>query len=336
MSSSEPLLGTTSEPLVTIAIPTFERAELLRDCVQSALAQTYKNIEVIVSDNASPDHTQDILREFDDTRLRVVRQEKNIGLLPNWNFCLAAAKGKYVFVVSDDDRVAPWLVERCVKVTKEQPEIPIVVALSDFQAESTGQTRPALTSRALETGICDGTDILLEYLKGDIDVLASCSVMLRTEASREKGGYPLDFPHTADIAAWSPLLFMGKAGFVNQTCATCYSHGQSETSRLSTEQLLSDGWRVSERISRLACQNVKDVLKRRTIQMEARRCFAGRGFTILSEFRRNGGTLQKIVNFVWRFRHDLSEVDTAVILQFIAIVLCPRPIADRLRRIKQT
>lgn len=333
MSPLEASLKSMDYPLVTIAIPTFNRAALLRECVQSALMQTYENIEVVVLDNASPDYTQEVLREFDDKKLRVITQKTNIGLLPNWNACLAAAKGEYVVVLSDDDRVAPWLIERCVSAVRGRPDIPIVVALSDFHTEVTGRARPATTSRSFTTGIWPGTDILLEYLKGDIDVLASCSIMMRTEASRAQGGFPLDFPHTADVAAWARLLFLGEAGFVNEACATCYSHGQSETSRLGTEQLLSDGWKVSGLISHLAGQHVKDLLKRHIIQLQARRCFAGRGFTILSEYRRNGGNLQKIVNFVWRFRRDLSKVDFTIILRFIAIVLCPRPIADRLRRL---
>src|SRR4051794_12551277 len=80
-------------PFVTIAIPTFNRADLLVDCLRSALAQTYSAFEVVVSDNASTDHTQEVLSRFTDRRLRVIRQDRNIGLLPNWNACLAAAKG---------------------------------------------------------------------------------------------------------------------------------------------------------------------------------------------------------------------------------------------------
>ncbi|XIA62295.1 glycosyltransferase family 2 protein [Bradyrhizobium sp. TZ2] len=61
---------------MTIAIPTFNRAALLKDCVQSALSQTYTNIEVLVSDNASTDDTTKVLREFSDNRLRILRQKK--------------------------------------------------------------------------------------------------------------------------------------------------------------------------------------------------------------------------------------------------------------------
>lgn len=336
MSPSEGSPKSMNRPFVTIAIPTYDRAELLRGCVQSVLAQTYENIEIVVSDNASPDNTPDVLREFDDKRLRVIRQERNIGLLPNWNACLAAAKGEYIVVLSDDDRIDPWMVERCVRLVIDRPDLPIVVALSDFHMEATGHTRPAILSQSFATGIYPGPDILLEYLKGNINVLASCSMLMQTAATRAQGGFPLDFSHTADIAAWARLLFMGDVGFVNEACATCYSHGQSETSRLGTEQLLSDGWKVSGLISHLANLHERDVHKRHVIHAQAQRCFAGRGFTILSEYRRNGANLQKVVNFAWRFRHDLSKVDTAVILRFVAIMLCPRPIADRLRRIIQT
>src|SRR5688572_6876713 len=90
------------KPRFTIAIPTFNRAGLLKNCVASALDQTYPDFEVIVSDNASEDATQDVLAEFDDRRLRVIRHQTNIGLIPNWNTCLDAARGEFVIIVSDD------------------------------------------------------------------------------------------------------------------------------------------------------------------------------------------------------------------------------------------
>jgi glycosyltransferase involved in cell wall biosynthesis len=319
-----------TDPLVTVAIPTFNRASLLRECVASALSQTYSNFEVLVSDNASTDDTQEMLSEFTDSRLRVVRQPTNIGLLPNWNACLENARGDYVVVVSDDDTIAPWLLERCIALVRDHPQIPIVVALSDLHLASRGQTYAARTSRYLQTGIQDGTDILLAYLRGEIGVIATCSVMLRTEAVRAGGGFPLDFPATADVAAWAPLLFLGEAGFVNEACATWYSHGGSETARLNVERLLCDGWKVADLISHLARQHTKDVARRHSIQLLSRRCFATRGFTALSDYRRKGGGLQNIVNFLWRFRRRFSKVGMTAVVRFAAIILCPRAIADKM------
>src|SRR5215510_863870 len=94
-----------NEPLVTIAIPTFNRAQWLKDCILSALAQSYSRYELIVSDNASTDQTPAALAEFDDRRLRVLRHERNLGPVANWNACVQHAKGDYIVVVPDDDRI---------------------------------------------------------------------------------------------------------------------------------------------------------------------------------------------------------------------------------------
>ena len=118
-----------NDPLVTIAIPTFNRASWLRDCVRAALAQSYQRLEVVVSDNASTDETAAVLDEFSDRRLRVVRQRENIGPTPNWNACLAQAKGDYIVFLPDDDRISPWLLERCIALIRSEPQIPVIMAL---------------------------------------------------------------------------------------------------------------------------------------------------------------------------------------------------------------
>ena len=331
---SETAFGSAGGPLITIAIPTFNRAALLRECVQSALSQTYENVEVLVSNNASPDDTGEVLREFNDKRLRVLTQETNIGLLPNWNACLAAARGEYLFCISDDDRISPWLLERCVDAIGEQ-QVPIVVALSDIHLSSLGRTRPARTSRRIASGLQNGTDVLLEFLTDQITV-TMCSVMVRTEALRSRGGFPLDFPHTADVAAWAPLLFEGKVGFVNEACATYNFHEDSETCRLSVAQVLGDGWKVANLISRIADERINVASLRQELKLQARHCFSRRALVFLTYNRSHGASLLETLMLAWRFRGDLMMVDKLSILKFAAIVLCPRPIVERLRHLKKT
>jgi glycosyltransferase involved in cell wall biosynthesis len=332
MSSSSESAG---RPLITVAIPTFNRAALLRSCVQSALLQTYENIEILVSDNASEDDTAEVLQEFTDKRLRVIRQEANIGLLPNWNTCLAAARGEYVVLVCDDDRIHPRLIERCVDVIGKQTQVPIVVALNNFHMSSSGHTRPARASKRIGSGLRDGMDVLMEFLTDEITV-ANCSVMMRTEILRSRGGFPLDYPHTADVAAWAPLLFGGKVGFVNEAWSTVNFHADSETGRLSAVQILSDGWRVANLISELAEERVKVVSERREIELQARRCFSRRALLFLAYYRSSGAGLSEILALVWRFRSDLVTVNKLSVLKFAAVILCPRPIAERLRYLKQS
>ena len=164
------------DPLITIGIPTFNRASLLRRCVAAALAQSYQHFEVLVSNNASTDETAHVLACFDDRRLRVVKQERNIGLIPNWNACLAEAKGEYIVFVSDDDLVAPWLLDRCIDVVRSEPDVPIVIALSDISFSS-GYKLPAMINRKLGTGVWDGTDVLREVLDGSV-FAPMCTIMI--------------------------------------------------------------------------------------------------------------------------------------------------------------
>jgi glycosyltransferase involved in cell wall biosynthesis len=334
MSPSGTAFEPAGGPLITIAIPTFNRAELLKGCIQSALSQTYENIEILVSDNASTDDTAKVLRDFNDKRLRAVRQETNVGLLPNWNACLAAAGGEYVVFVSDDDRISPWFVERCVDVIGKQSQVPIVVALSNFHICSSGHTKPARTSKHIGSGLRNGIDVLLEYLT-DKTTVAMCSVMMRTEVLRSRGGIPLDLPHTADVATWAPLLFEGKVGFVNEGCATAYFHKSSETARLSVAQVVSDGGKMANLISRLAEERIKVASLRQELKLQAKRCFARRALVCLADHRSAGVSLLEIFKFLWRLRGDLMIANKSSVLRFAAIMLCPKPIAERLRYLRR-
>lgn len=92
-------------PKVSILIPTYNRAEFLSICVESALAQDYPNLEVIVSDNASQDNTTQLMQKYGaDPRVRYYRNDTNLGVFPNWERLLYEyATGEYGKLLCDDD-----------------------------------------------------------------------------------------------------------------------------------------------------------------------------------------------------------------------------------------
>lgn len=103
-------------PLVTIAIPTYNRANLyLTQAIESAINQTYPNLEIIISDNCSTDDTEMVIRSFKDPRIRYFRQEKNIGGNNNFNFCLKQARGEYFLLLMDDDLIDSDFIETCMR-----------------------------------------------------------------------------------------------------------------------------------------------------------------------------------------------------------------------------
>lgn len=128
------------EPVVVIGIPTYNRSALLRRCIGSALAQTYPDIRVVVSDNASTDDTRQFCEGLarDDARLRYMRQERNIGGTGNFNALLRLADGELFMWLADDDWIAPDYVERCVQELLAHPTAVAACGLSQYD---TGERR---------------------------------------------------------------------------------------------------------------------------------------------------------------------------------------------------
>lgn len=117
-----------SQPLVSIGIPTYNRMELLKRSIKSALIQEYENIEVIVSDNASTDETRNVCLSFrdKDVRLKYFRQQKNVGPNANFDAVLKEASGQYFMWLGDDDWIDASYVSSCVQQFASDPTMALV------------------------------------------------------------------------------------------------------------------------------------------------------------------------------------------------------------------
>ena len=121
-------------PLVSVGIPTFNRPEGLRQTLACIARQTYRNLEIIVSDNASPDNaTERIVREFmaTDSRIRYFRQPSNIGPTNNFQFTLDKAQGEYFLWAADDDLCEPDFVQVLIDCMETDAEI--ALAMTDVK-----------------------------------------------------------------------------------------------------------------------------------------------------------------------------------------------------------
>jgi glycosyltransferase involved in cell wall biosynthesis len=109
------------EPLVTIGVPVFNGENSILSALNSIMDQSYKNLEIIVSDNCSTDSTGFILENFakDNPKVRVIRQVENIGLTNNFNFLASQANGKYFMWAAHDDTRDPTYVAKCVSKLEE-------------------------------------------------------------------------------------------------------------------------------------------------------------------------------------------------------------------------
>lgn len=109
----------------SITIPAYKQ-RYLYEAIESCLAQTYEDFEVIIVDDASPEDLRSVVEQFNDGRIRFYRNEKNCGALnvvDNWNICLSYAKGDYVICMGDDDRLLPNCLEDYAKLIEKYPGI---------------------------------------------------------------------------------------------------------------------------------------------------------------------------------------------------------------------
>lgn len=116
---------TEAVPRLSIGLPVYNGEKYLAESLDALLGQTYDDYELIISDNASTDATDEICRDYaaHDTRIRYVRQPRNIGACPNHNYTFHLARGEYFKWASHDDLYARNLLERCVEALVARPEV---------------------------------------------------------------------------------------------------------------------------------------------------------------------------------------------------------------------
>ena len=119
-------MSTASSPRVTVAIPTRNRAEMLRGCLQSVLDQTFTDFEIVVSDNASTDHTAEVVASFKDPRIHYSPLDSNIGLYGNLSRGFRLGTAPYLSILCDDDFMLPRNLERKVESLDQNPEVGMV------------------------------------------------------------------------------------------------------------------------------------------------------------------------------------------------------------------
>lgn len=121
------------QPLVSILIPNYNYGHYLRNCLDSVLAQTYPNIEVILRDNASTDDSFDIAMEYyhkfkeRGIYFSIHKNKYNYGSDKNTNLCIGDCTGEFLYILASDDSVEPTFIEKCVSVLEKNPNVIMVM-----------------------------------------------------------------------------------------------------------------------------------------------------------------------------------------------------------------
>ena len=134
-----PPLLSGREPLVSVIMPVYNAEKYLAEAVSSILSQTWQRFELIIVDDASTDATCDVIRSFSDPRIRMLKNDQNIGIAQTTNRAIKCSSGEYLALMDDDDISLPHRLEAQVTWLENNPEI-MILGTGSGLIDSEGKT----------------------------------------------------------------------------------------------------------------------------------------------------------------------------------------------------
>jgi len=195
------------DPKISVLIPCFRQARFLPEALDSVLRQDFHDLEVITSDDASPDNTYSVLQDYAarDPRIRIFHQPSNLGMVANWNFCLRQARGEAVKLMGGDDRLDR---SDCLSrqwQSLQTPGVALAASARWIIGESSNKIEPIVN---LLSGIFSQDKIIPKILEHQDNLIGEpvCCLFRRSDAVR---GFSETIKQNTDIEMWLHLLQKG-------------------------------------------------------------------------------------------------------------------------------
>ena len=170
MELFEPIIDDFNQPLVSVLVYNYNYGRYLEACLNSVIQQSYKNIEIVFSDNASTDSSWEIAMDFVARypgKMTVVRNARNLGPGENYHNCVKVMRGNYCVVLGSDDMLMPTFVEQCVNVFRKNAHIAFVMThCAVIDAEGNRQDDPPFYNQSC---VINGQDQAAVYMMAAVN-----------------------------------------------------------------------------------------------------------------------------------------------------------------------
>jgi len=212
-------------PLVSIMIPNRNHSAYLGQCIESALAQTWENKEIVVLDNCSDDNSVQVASRYTSEGVRVCRNPRNI-INNSYKVLVTLTEGKYNLLLCADDLIKPTFVEKCVNVLERHPEVGYVHCERDYIDPAGNVTD--LDPFYNRSFIAPGESALPIYMLTDVAQPSQCVV--RRATFMQILGYETEIDHTnADKDLWFRLSLVSDYAYIREKLALIRIHQARET-----------------------------------------------------------------------------------------------------------
>jgi glycosyltransferase involved in cell wall biosynthesis len=214
-------------PKVSVVLPVWNAERYLAGAIESVLAQTFTDFELLIVDDGSTDGSAALIRRYRDRRIRRIENEKNLGVTRSLNLGLELARGRYVARMDADDLCAPERLERQVAFLDAHPGVALVASRARW-VDALGAEIGVIDTPA------DGETLRRRLRRGNWIVHGT--VMMRAEAVRALGGYNESMERAEDYDLWLRLSERHQIAALPALLYTWRDHGGSVSRRHLEQQ----------------------------------------------------------------------------------------------------
>ena len=214
-------------PIVSIIVPTYNRSNLVVRAIKSVLTQSFTDFELIVVDDASTDDTQQLIAEIKDTRIKIIRHEKNKGAPVARNTGIKSSIGEYIGFLDDDDEWLPEKLEKQLKLYKTSGN-EVGLIYSGFYFVSARNNRVLSNVTPNKKG-----NLYSDLLRRNI--LGSPTPLIKRYCFDKAGLFDETLPSCQDWDMWIRISKFYKFDFVSDALSNVYVHGRQISTNLNAK-----------------------------------------------------------------------------------------------------
>ena len=223
---------------MSICIPVYNAEKTIKKTIDSAIMQTYKNIEITIIDNGSTDCTVDIIKRIKDHRVRFYQNEKNLGMVGNWNKCLTKASGVYIHFLCADDFIKPDCIEKKMQMFQQHSEIVLVTSSTEIIDENDNLLMER--KRFKKDVVVNGKrfakkSYYIANLYGE-----PSNVMFLSKVVEKAGKFSLNTIYATDWDFWLRISAYGNVGCLKESLTQYRISISNETSSIKFSDFLKD------------------------------------------------------------------------------------------------
>jgi glycosyltransferase involved in cell wall biosynthesis len=213
------------QPLISVVLPAYNAEKYISEAVQSILNQTYPNFEILIYDDGSTDKTIDVINQLTDPRIRLIKKDKNVGLVDSLNRGIEEAKGKYIARMDADDIAMPDRFFTQIKLMEEDTNIVLCGSWISFISENRIGKQP------------EHHDEIAVKLITSCAFLHPTVILRRAFLVTNQLRYRTDYFPAEDYDLWCRISRRGKTYNIPEVLLKYRTHQQQVSSVLSSKQL---------------------------------------------------------------------------------------------------